>query len=334
VKGKNTYQYLFDGGIRVADPHSEVVLDPWNDSWIDTAVMSTLPPYPSGMTSGIVTAFDEDYQPYDFVVKNFQKPEKSKLVIYELMIRDFLSDHSYTSLMDTLDYFEKLGVNAIELMPISEFEGNASWGYNQSFHMAVDKDYGTRKQLKAFIDAAHQRGIAVILDVVFNHTFGQGPLAQMYWDAANGRPSPESPYLNVIPRHPYNVGYDFNHESPATKNWVKRILTYWITEFKFDGFRFDLSKGLTQFYSGNDGTLMSHYDPGRIAILKDYAKHIWSKDSTSYVILEHFADNDEEIELSNYGMMLWGNINYEFNQAAKGFASSLDWADYTSRGLE
>jgi len=334
ANGKNTYQYLLSGGNRIADPHSEVVLDPFNDAWIAPEVMATLPDYPSGMTSGIVTAFDTIYQTYDFEITDFEKPDKSRLVIYELLLRDFLANHSFKSLLDTLDYFVRLGVNAIELMPINEFEGNVSWGYNPSFHMAVDKYYGTREQLKAFIDAAHQRGIAVILDVVFNHTFSQGPLAQMYWDPVNSRPSAQSPYLNVIPRHPFNVGYDFNHESPATKNWVKRILAYWITEFKFDGFRFDLSKGLTQFNSGNDAGLMARYDASRIAILKNYADHIWDLDSNSYVIMEHFADNNEEIVLSDYGMMLWGNMNYQFSQAAKGFQSDLSWADYTVRGWD
>ena len=130
-------------------------------------------------------------------------------MIYELMLRDFLQDHSYTSLIDTLDYFERLGINAIELMPIQEFEGNQSWGYNPSFHMAVDKYYGTRDQLRTFIDSAHARGIAVILDVVFNHAFSQSPLAQLYWDEANFRPAANNPWLNVTARHPFNVGYDF-----------------------------------------------------------------------------------------------------------------------------
>lgn len=331
---KNTYQYLMSDAVRVADPHSEVVLDPYHDAWIKPSVMAELPPYPTDMTTGIVTAFDLVDQQYDFVVENFDAPEKPMMVIYELLLRDFLADHSFTSLTDTLDYFERLGVNVIQLMPVSEFEGNDSWGYNQSFHMAVDKYYGSRDQLKQFIDAAHQRGIAVILDVVFNHTFSQGPLAQMYWDPVNFRPSPESPYLNIIPRHPYNVGYDFNHESSATKMWVKRVLEYWITEFKFDGFRFDLSKGLTQFYSGNDGALMSRYDASRIAILKDYADHVWEIDSNAYMIMEHFADNDEEIELANYGMMLWGNMNYQYSQAAKGLSSDLEWGDYTVRGWD
>src|SRR5205085_8855337 len=95
---------------------------------------------------------------------------------------------------------------------------------------------------------------------------------------------------------------------------------------------FDLSKGFTQFNSGNDATLMAHYDASRIAILKDYAHAVWKVDSNAYVILEHFADNDEEIELSNNGMMLWGNINYQFSQAAKGLQSDLEGLDYTFRG--
>jgi hypothetical protein len=89
---------------------------------------------------------------------------------------------------------------------------------------------------------------------------------------------------------------------------------------------------MTQYNSGNDAGLMSRYDAGRIAILKDYTDHIWSVDSTAYVILEHFADNDEEIELSNYGMMLWGNINHQFSEAAMGYSSDLEGVDYTFRG--
>lgn len=330
--GKNTYQYLLSGGIRVADPFSTVVLDPFNDAWVSPEVMATLPPYPDGMTSGVVTAFDVEYTPYDFAITEFNKPDKDKLIIYELLLRDIVETHSFTTLMDSLDYFVRLGINAIELMPVNEFEGNNSWGYNPSYHMAIDKYYGTRDQLKALIDAAHARGIAVIFDVVYNHVFSQSPLAQMYWDATNFRPTAESPYLNVVARHPFNVGYDVNHESPASKAWVKQILTYLITEFNVDGFRFDLSKGFTQRNSGNDAGLMAQYDAGRIAILKDYADHIWNLDPDSYVIMEHFADNSEETELSNYGMMLWGNHNHDFSQAAKGFQANMAWSNYKVRG--
>ena len=71
-------------------------------------------------------------------------------------------------------------------MPVNEFEGNNSWGYNPSFYFAPDKNYGTKAQLKAFIDECHQRGIAVIMDIALNHSFGENPQVQMYFNSAVG----------------------------------------------------------------------------------------------------------------------------------------------------
>ncbi len=331
-EGENTYQYLVDGRIKVADPFAEVVLDPWNDGGVPEDVMQELPPYPNDFTTGIVTAFDLEKTEYDWQVNDFEKPANTDLIIYEILMRDFLNDKNYKSLIDTLDYLDRLGVNAIELMPISEFEGNNSWGYNPSFHMAVDKYYGSRDQLKRVIDECHARGIAVILDVVFNHAFSQSPLCQLYWNPTEFRPAADNPWLNETARHPFNVGYDFNHESVFTKDWVKQVLSYWIEEFRFDGFRFDLSKGLTQKFTGNNADAMAQYDLDRVGILQDYSDHIWAFDENIYVIMEHFAVNTEESDLSDYGMMLWGNISHEFAEAAMGFASDLEGADYTDRG--
>ena len=325
-----TYQYLVDGSLRIADPFSKVILDPSHDFEIDDRVLDELPEYPLDYTSGRVSVVD--LNPTIFVFDQFEKPNKESLVIYEILLRDFLADHSFVSLADTLKYLSKLGVNAIELMPINEFEGNQSWGYNPSFHMAVDKYYGSVLDLKQLINTAHELGMAVILDVVFNHAFSQSPLAQLYWDPTKFRPSVESPYLNPVPKHPFNVGYDFNHESKYTKEWVKQILGYWIDEFHFDGFRFDLSKGLTQKNSGDNAQLMANYDPSRINILKEYSDHIWEMDSSAYVIMEHFAENREEKEMAEYGMMLWGNMNHSFTELAKGFNQNLAWSDYTQRG--
>jgi len=328
---RNIYQYFVDGEIKIADPFSTVVLDPWNDDEVPADVMSTLPPYPTGFTTGIVTAFDLEKENFVWEDSGFEKPDQTNLIIYEILMRDFLEDKNYKSLIDTLDYLDRLGVTAIELMPISEFENNQSWGYNPSFHMAVDKYYGSRTQLKTVINEAHKRGITVILDVVFNHAFSQSPLCQLYWNSSDFQPSADSPYLNETPRHPFNVGYDFNHESQYTKQWVKQVLSYWMEEFHFDGFRFDLSKGLTQTFSGTNSDAMSQFDLSRVTILKDYADHIWDYDPDAYVIMEHFAVNSEEKNLSDYGMMLWGNTTHEFSEAAMGYSTSLDWADYEER---
>ncbi len=325
------YQYIIEGGRRMGDPYSEMVLDPSNDKWITPQTFPDLPAYPIGKASGIVT-WVRPKTIYPWKVPNFQKPEKSKLQIYELLVRDFIGKHDYQTLTDTLEYLRRLGVNAIELMPVNEFEGNESWGYNPSYHMALDKYYGPPEKLKAFIDACHQRGIAVILDVVFNHAFDQSPLCQLYWDEENRRPAANNPWLNPTPRHDFNVGHDFNHESPATRAFVKRVLRYWQEEFKFDGFRFDLSKGLTQTLTLGNTAAMAQRDPSRIAILKDYADHVWAYDPTAYVIMEHFANNDEETELVSMGMMVWGNLNHEFLEAAMGYSNNLSALDYRNRG--
>ncbi len=325
------YQFLVDGEIVIADPYSELVLDPWNDEHIID--QDFFPTYPTGRTTGFVTVFDLEQKSYPWEVTDFERPAKEELVIYELLMRDFLEDKSYETLLDTLDYLSRLGINAIELMPIQEFEGNNSWGYNPSFHCAIDKYYGSKEQLQRVVDRCHQLGIAVIIDVVYNHAFSQSPLCQMYWDPIAFRPTADNPWLNVTARHPFNVGYDFNHESEFTKDWVKESLRRLIEELNVDGFRFDLSKGLTQFNSGGNASLMSRYDQSRIDIITDYANHIWGFDNDLYVVLEHFADVSEERELASKGMLLWSNTTFQFAEAAMGYVSDLTAASYKSRGF-
>ena len=93
-------------------------------------------------------------------------------------------------------------------------------------------------------------------------------------------------------------------------------------EFHVDGFRFDLSKGFTQTYSGNDATKMAQYDQSRVDILTDYYNWVQAKSPGAYCIMEHFADNNEEQTLSSKGMMLWGNGNFNANEAGMGFSNS------------
>lgn len=330
------FQYLVDGALRIADPLSTLVLDPANDPFISPSTYPDLPAYPSGKTGGIVSVLKTAQQPFNWQATGYQRPKKSDLVVYELLLRDFLDAHDYPNLLDTLDYIDRLGVTAIELMPVNEFEGNNSWGYNPNFHKAPDKYYGTSEALKLLIDECHKRGIAVILDVVFNHAANSSPLAQLYWDAAANRPAANNPWLNVTATHPFSVFNDFNHESAATKIYVKNCLKYWLTEFKVDGFRFDLAKGFTQKNTGSDVNAWGQYDASRIAIWKNYADYMWSVDPDCYVILEHFADNTEEKELAEYGMMLWGNLHGNYKEAALGYnltaaATDLSWISYKAR---
>lgn len=329
------FQYLVDNNIRIADPYTEKVLDPWNDQEImNLGIYPNLKPYPAGKTEEPVAVFQTDQAPFTWVYSDtFSRPEQQNLVIYEMLIRDFIENHDYSTLADTLDYLENLGINAIELMPINEFEGNTSWGYNPSFYFAVDKYYGPAEDLKYFIDQCHTRGIAVIMDIVLNHSYGQSPLVRLYWDDVNNRPAANNPWYNVqSPNSTYSWGYDFDHESPATKIFVDRVTKYWLTEFKLDGFRFDFTKGFTN--TPGDGW---YYDPARVNILKRMANKIWEVDSTAYVILEHLTENGEEKILAehSHGMMLWGNMNYNYNEATMGYhdsgKSDFSWGYYGNR---
>jgi 1,4-alpha-glucan branching enzyme len=323
------YQYLIDGKLLLADPYTEMTLDP-NDKWIGEKTYPGLKPYPAEFTTGITSVLQPGQEPYQWDHSGFEAPESDKLVIYELLVRDFLKSHDWKTLTDTLGYLAGLGVNAIELMPVNEFEGNESWGYNPSFYFASDKYYGPAGDLKVFIDSCHGRGMAVIVDMVLNHSYGQSPLVQMYYE--NGKVSADNPWYNVTSPNPvYSWGYDFDHESPNTKDFVDRVNSYWLDSFRVDGFRFDFTKGFTN--KPGDGWA---YDASRISILKRMADYIWSVNHKAYVILEHLSENSEETVLSNYGMMLWGNMNHNYSEATMGYndnnKSDFSGISYKKRG--
>lgn len=320
------YQYIFDGSIQVADYNTTKILDPNNDAYIPASVYPNLKTYPTGKTTGIVSVLQTGKPAYTWTDAAFVRPNKKNLIIYELLIRDFVQTHNFQTLKDTLAYFKKLGVNAIELMPITEFEGNSSWGYNTNFFFATDKYYGTETAIKDFVNAAHAQGIAVIMDIVMNHVLNSSPLAQMYWDGTTSTPASNNPWLNKYATHPFNVGNDLNHEYAATKQLVARVARHWLTEFHIDGYRWDLSKGFTQKNNPTDVNAWGAYDASRIAIWKTIYDTIQNVSKDAYCILEHFADNTEEKELADYGMLLWGNANYNFNQATMGYTTDASFA--------
>ena len=334
------YQYWIDESIWIADPYADKILDP-DDKWIPEATYPNLKEFPEKAMHGNwyfnrAAVFQTAQEPYVWQNTDFEKPKQENLVIYELLVRDFLGEDNmnYQALIDTLDYLENMGINAIELMPIMEFNGNDSWGYNPTFMLAVDKAYGTKNDLKEFIDECHGRGMAVILDMVMNQNDAPSPYAMMSFDFPAFKPTSTNLWFNRDAKHPFNVFFDINHESEYTKAWLDTVNHYWLNEFQFDGYRFDLSKGFTQKNSGDNVGLWGQKDDSRIAILKRMADEIWSHTPDAYVILEHFADNNEEKILSDYGMMLWGNMHYDYKEANLGYAAgkSIGSAYFENRG--
>ena len=330
--------------VKTADPYSTLVLSPFDDDYIPATSYPNLPAYPTGQERE-VTVLQTAQAAYNWQVPNFQKPAKEDLVIYEVLIRDFDANRSFQDLIDRVLYFKNLNINAIQLMPVMEFEGNESWGYNTAFHMALDKFYGTPEKFKELVDTFHQNGIAVILDLAINHAFGRAPGVRMWMDDPDGNgwgdPSSENPYFNEEPKHSYNVGSDFNHQSTMTKNFTKRVIKHWIEEYKIDGFRWDLTKGFTQNCTANDEGCTGNYQADRVAVLKEYADYSWSLDANHYVIFEHLGGDTEEKEWADYrlnegkGIMLWGIMTAPYNQLSMGHSqnSSISRMRAESRGF-
>lgn len=331
------FQYLIDGSIKVGDPYADKVSDPWNDRWISNSTYPDLIDYPSEKTTGIATVLQTNQEEYQWQIESFQTPSPDKLVIYELLVRDFIAKHDFNTLIDTLDYLERLGVNAIELMPNSEFEGNSSWGYNPNYYFAPDKYYGPKNTFKAFVDECHSRGMAVFMDLVLNHAYGTNPMVEMYWNSELSRPAANNPWFNEqsnFENPDAQWGNDFNHESMYTQQFVDSVNTYWISEYKVDGFRFDFTKGFGNNIKGSNDPWGGNYDSDRIALLKRMADKIWEAKPDAAVIFEHLSENSEEKELANYGIMMWGNSNHNYNEATMGYidGSNFEWASYKNRG--
>ncbi len=300
---------------QISDLYSEKVLHP-DDQYEPKKVDPDLLDYPAGKgADGYVTVIQPGKPQFQWsdATLHFQRPNKNNLVIYELWIYDYTEGRSLKGLMKRLDYIQNLGVNAVELMPICEFDGNYNWGYSPNHYFAPDRAYGSETMYKEFIDECHKRGIAVIIDMVFNHATGLNPMNKLYpygTDLAN------NPWFNVNAPHSDNVYEDWNHGFAPAKEMFTRALKYWLTEYKVDGFRFDLSHGLCSNQANTSVTnLKYYYDNGVKAVAPD-----------AYMILEHWGNNmgTERPQLINYGMQCWANTTNAYCQTAMGWLKDGD----------
>ncbi len=318
-----TYYYMVDG-ISVCDPYARLVLDPWNDQYIPAGVFPGMPEYPSDKLSGTPLAvFSDNLADYQWQVTDFNAPDKDNLIIYELLLRDFTgtegkagAEGTLRGAMQKIPYLKSLGINAVELLPIMEFSGNNSWGYNPNFYFAPDKAYGSPKDYKEFIDRCHAEGIAVILDIVFNQADGLHPWYQMYEPA-------ENPFFNLVCPHAYNAFNDWNQDYPLVDRQWKDALQYWLREYRVDGFRFDLVKGLgdNSSYANNSDAATNAYNATRVARMKKLHGYIMEVNPRAYHINEDLALPQEENEMAADGEMNWANVNFSGCQFAMGCQS-------------
>jgi len=167
---------------------------------------------------------------YEWRTQHWERPAWKGQVIYELHIGTFTEDGTYLSAIERLDHLVELGVQAIEIMPLADFAGDRNWGYDGVCLYAPSHSYGRPEDLRALIDAAHQRGLAVILDVVYNHF---GPDGNYLGAFAGG-------YFNPSHHTPWGSAFHFDGQgSQPVRDFFVGNAAYWLDEYKFDGLRLD-----------------------------------------------------------------------------------------------
>ena len=308
-------EYAFQYGVKmsngsyvqISDPYSTKVLDKDNDKWEPKTQDPTLMDYPNG-GSGYVTVIQPGKKAFNWSKEtlNFKRPNKNNLVIYEIWPYTWSKNKNFKSIIEKINYFADLGVNAIEFMPLCEFDGNLSWGYSPNHYFAIDKAYGTEEQFKTIVDECHKRGIAVIVDMVFNHATGNHPLERLYGGFGNLK---DNPYFNVEAPHGASVFEDWNHSYAATKDHLTRALKFWLQEYKVDGFRMDLSHGFCGTNCSDRVSNINHY----------YNKGVKSVATDGYFILEHWEGWEERGGYVSKGMMCWENTNKAYKELAMGY---------------
>ncbi|MBA3533848.1 MAG: alpha amylase C-terminal domain-containing protein [Ardenticatenales bacterium] len=206
--GEHLYQFVVDENLWICDPYAREVQ--WEGE-------------------GPKAVVQVGQQPYEWHDEGFHPRPLEDLIIYEVHVGDFSPEGSFDGMRERLDYLQGLGITALELMPVCEFPMDRSWGYNPAFFFASERAYGRPDDLKRLIDEAHQRGIAVILDMVFNHAQQDNPLNQMW-------PYEENPYFSGA--NPWGMP-DFDHFSDVTKAFIRDVQDFWLREYHIDGFRYD-----------------------------------------------------------------------------------------------
>lgn len=328
IKGAFSYYYCIDGQYNVGDPYARLVLDPYNDKYISSTVYPDMPQYPEGKVPAntFLAYYADNLLNYNWTVPEFRYPAKDNLVIYEMLLRDFTGTEgkadgngTVSQAIKKIPYLKDLGVNAVELLPVNEFNGNISWGYNPNFYMAPDKAYGTPQDYKRFIDECHKNGIAVILDVVFNQSDGCHPWYQLY-------PVERNPFYNQNAPHAYSVLNDWNQGYPLVDEQWRDMLQFWLKEYKVDGFRFDLVKGLgdNDSYANSGDAATNAFNQSRVDRMKKLHGYMKEVNPDAYFINENLAGAQEENLMATDGELNWANYNNAGCQFAMGYSSGAN----------
>lgn len=242
-------------------------------------------------------------------------PANHELVAYELHITDFVGGevgkpNKFNRAIAKLDYLVELGINAIELMPITEYAGDYRWGYQVRYYFALESSYGAPEDFKRFVDECHARGIRVIIDLILNHTDEESPLLKIdrdYW-YYHDRHYPEDDANYWGPEFNYDT-YDKALDLRPAWSFAADVVRYWIQEYHIDGIRYDAVKQLANYEF--------------LGWLIDQANQVIG-DKPFYHIAEHIPDTPEIIKPNGVFDACW-HESFRFFVKAALVGESFDW---------
>lgn len=205
-------------------------------------VFSFSDPFARDAGPGTFSAFSLGAPPFVWTDSAYRTPPLHDLVVYELHVDEFARD--FAELIQRLDYLESLGVNVLELMPFTNVKEETEWGYTPLAYFAPDDRYGGLTGLKQLVNAAHARGMAVILDAVYAHAHSEFAYNLVY--EATGEPNP---MMGVFVGEFFDrPGTDYN--KAFTREYFLELNKYWLDECHLDGFRYDYVPGMWQSPTG------------------------------------------------------------------------------------
>lgn len=178
-----------------------------------------------------------DHAAFSWDDKNWKGLSLQDYILYELHVGTFTPEGSFDAIVSRLDYLQELGVTAIELMPVAQFPGSRNWGYDGVYPYAVQNSYGGPDGLKRLVNACHLRGIAVVLDVVYNHL---GPEGNYLWDFG--------PYFTNKYKTPWGdaINFDSPYSDQVRDYFVENAL-HWVRDYHIDALRIDAIHGIFDF---------------------------------------------------------------------------------------